>query len=306
MVRLIRLARLHFLLAGLALFILGASWAILLGAPFSPLRLLLGYLVFFPAHLSVSYSNDYFDVAADRHSTPGLFSGGSGILVNHPELRKPAKWIALALIGCSLAMGILFAVIYSAQLWFLGYVLVGNLLGWFYSAPPLRLAYRGLGELATTIIAGLLAPGMGYLVARGYLDRQWWLLALPLPLYGLAFILSVEIPDEEADRLGGKRTAVVRWGRRFAFTAIGVLYFLATCYFFSMAWLCSRTDPLDWNVPGLLSLLPLGAGIVGACTRPTQKQPATRMANAILITLMVFVVLMDGYLIGLAAHWLKP
>lgn len=306
MPKLIRLARLHFLLAGLALFTLGASWAVLWGAPFSPLRLLLGYLVFFPAHLSISYSNDYFDVAADRHGAPGLFSGGSGILVNHPELRRPAKWIALALIGCSLAMGILFAIIYSAPPWFLGYVVAGNLLGWFYSAPPLRLAYRGLGELATTLGAGLLTPGMGHLVARGYLDRQWWLLALPLPLYGLAFILSVEIPDAEADLLGGKRTAVVRWGRRVAFTTIGVSYFLATCYFFGLAWLRSRTDPLNWHVPGLLSLLPLGAGIVGACIRPTRRQPATRMANTILIVLMLFVVLMDVYLIGLATRWIRP
>lgn len=306
MVRLLRLARPHFLLAGLALFTLGASWAILLGTPFSPLRLLLGYLVFFPAHLSVSYSNDYFDVAADRHGTPGLFSGGSGILVNHPELRRPAKWIALMLMGCSLTMGVLFALIYSAPLWFLGYVLVGNLLGWFYSAPPLQFAYRGLGELATTIGAGLLVPGMGYLVTRGHLDRGWWLLALPLPLYGLAFILSVEIPDEEADRLSGKRTAIVRRGRRFGFTAIGVLYALATVYFFGLAWLCPQVAPLNWGVPGLLSLLPLGAGIVGAWIRPTRQQPATRMANTLLIALMLFVVLMDVYLIGLATRWIKP
>jgi 1,4-dihydroxy-2-naphthoate octaprenyltransferase len=293
-----RLARPHFLLAGLALFVFGASWAILLGAPFSLPRLLLGYLVFLPAHLSVSFSNDYFDVEVDRHATPALFSGGSGVLVNHPELRRPARWIALALILCSLAMGVLFAAVYPVPLWFLGYVLIGNLLGWFYSAPPLRLAYRGLGELSTAVTAGLLAPGMGYLVARGYLDRGWLPFVLPLTLYGLAFILSVEIPDEEADRLGDKRTAIVRKGRRFGFTAIGALFFLATAYFFAVAWLRSRPYPLDFRVLGLLSLLPLGAGAVGALKRPVQRQPATRMANGILIVLTVFFVLTDGYLIA--------
>jgi 1,4-dihydroxy-2-naphthoate octaprenyltransferase len=302
MAKLMRLARPHFLLAGLALFVFGASWAILLGAPFSLPRLLLGYLILLAAHLSVSYSNDYFDVEVDRHGSPALFSGGSGVLVDHPELRRPARWIALALIGCSLAMGVLFLAAYSVPPWFLGYVLIGNLLGWFYSAPPSRLAYRGLGELATAVTAGLLAPGMGYLVTRGYLDREWLPFALPLMLYGLAFILSVEIPDEEADRLGSKRTAIVRKGRRFGFTAIGVLLFLATGYFFCFAWLRSRPYPLDFRVPGALSLLPLGAGVVGALKRPAQRQPATRMVNAILIILTVFFVLTDGYLICLAAR----
>jgi 1,4-dihydroxy-2-naphthoate octaprenyltransferase len=302
MAKLMRLARPHFLIAGLVLFVFGASWAILLGAPFSLPRLLLGYLVVLPAHLSVSYSNDYFDVEVDRFSVPTLFSGGSGVLVDHPELRKPARWIAVALILCSLVLGVLFLATYAYPFWFLGYVLVGNLLGWFYSAPPLRLAYRGLGELSTAVTAGLLVPGMGYLVMRGYLNREGLLFAIPLMLYGLAFILTVEIPDEEGDRLGNKRTVVARKGRGFGFTMTGVLFFLATAYFFCLPWLCSRPYPLDFRLLGFLSLLPLGAGVVGVLKRPGQRQPATRIVNGILVTLAGFLVLADGYLVYLAAR----
>ena len=79
----------------------------------------------------------------------------------------------------------------------------GNLLGWFYAAPPFRLAYRGLGELSTAISAGILIPGMGYLAQRGALDSLGLLFAIPLMLYGLGFILAVEIPDESPDRIGG-------------------------------------------------------------------------------------------------------
>jgi 1,4-dihydroxy-2-naphthoate octaprenyltransferase len=39
---------------------------------------------------------------------------------------------------------------------------MGNLVGWFYSAPPLRLAYRGLGEFSTAATVGFLVPAMGY------------------------------------------------------------------------------------------------------------------------------------------------
>ena len=84
MIKLLQIARPQFLISGLALFVFGASWAILLGAPFSLSRILLGYLVLIPAHLSISYSNDYFDVEVDKYDKPTLFSGGSGILVNHP------------------------------------------------------------------------------------------------------------------------------------------------------------------------------------------------------------------------------
>jgi 1,4-dihydroxy-2-naphthoate octaprenyltransferase len=159
MTKLLRVARPQFLMAGLALFVFGVCWAILLGAPFSLPRMLLGYLVLLPAHLSISYSNDFFDVDVDRHGKPTFFSGGSGVLVDHPELRNPAKWFAIALILCSLAFGILFQIVYSTPIWFSGLVLLGNLLGWFYSAPPLRLAYRGLGELAMILSIGLLIPG---------------------------------------------------------------------------------------------------------------------------------------------------
>jgi 1,4-dihydroxy-2-naphthoate octaprenyltransferase len=140
MTKLILLARPTFLMAGLALFVFGALWAVLLGSPFSLPRMLLGYLILLPAHLSVSYSNDYFDVEVDKFGIPTLFSGGSGILVKYPELRRPAKWIAVGLIVCSLVLGIVFLVIHSYSIWFLGYVLAGNLLGWFYAAPPQRFA----------------------------------------------------------------------------------------------------------------------------------------------------------------------
>ncbi len=300
MIKLLRAARPQFLIAGLFLFVFGASWAILLGAPFSPSRMLLGYLVLLPAHLSISYSNDYFDVEVDQHGKPTFFSGGSGILVEHPGLRNPAKWIAIVLILCSLALGVLFQIAYSYPIWFLGLVLMGNLLGWFYSAPPLRLAYRGFGELAMIFSIGLLIPGLGYLVTSGHVDQDGFLFIVPLMLYGLAFILSVEIPDMEADRLGNKRNWVARKGRGFGFTVIGASLLLATLFFLCFPWLTSRIYPLDFRFLGILSILPLGAGLFGWIKRPLEKNLATRVVYGIMFALVAFCILADGYLVFLA------
>jgi 1,4-dihydroxy-2-naphthoate octaprenyltransferase len=297
MTQLIRLARPQFLIFGLALFVFGVAWAVFLGTPFILSRTLFGYLVLLPAHLSVSYSNDYFDVDVDRYNRHTFISGGSGILVDHPELRKPAKKIAIVLILFSLTLGIVFQIVYSVSIWFLGFVLLGSLLGWFYSAPPLRLAYRGLGELSMILSIGLLIPGFGYFVTSGQIDQDGTIFILPLMLYGLAFILAVEIPDMESDRLGNKRTWIARKGRVFGFRLIATSLLLATLFFFCLSWLTSRSYPLDFRFLGILSLLPLGAGCIGLLKRPINKRSATRVVNGIMIALSVYCILVDGYLI---------
>jgi hypothetical protein len=75
MIKLLHSARPRFLISGIALFVFGASWLILLGWHFSLLRILFGYLVLMPAHLSISYSNDYFDVEVNNYDKPALFLG---------------------------------------------------------------------------------------------------------------------------------------------------------------------------------------------------------------------------------------
>ena len=279
MTRLLRIARPQFLICGLALFVFGAAWALLLGAPFLLSRILLGYLALLPAHLSVSYSNDYFDVDVDKYDTPTFFSGGSGVLVDHPGLRKPAQLTAIALVLCSLALGIVFQIVYSFTIWFSGFVVLGNLLGWFYSAPPLRLAYRGFGELSMMFSSGLLIPGFGYLVTNGQMNQDGLLFVVPLMLYGLAFILTVEIPDMEVDRLGDKRTWVARKGRGFGFTVITVSFLLATLFFLCFPLLASRIYSLDFRFLGILSLMPLGAGCIGMLTSITAQGCTCELAQ---------------------------
>lgn len=300
MIKLLQIARPQFLISGLALFVFGASWAILLGAPFSLSRILFAYFVLMPAHLSISYSNDYFDVEADKYDKPTLFSGGSGILVKHPGLRKPALWIAVSLILISLILGIAFQIIYSFPIWFLGFVVLGNLLGWSYTAPPLKLVYRGLGELSMIFSIGLLIPVFGYLVTSGRINQDGFLFSLPLMLYGLAFILTVELPDMESDRLGRKMTWVAQNGRGFGVTVIVASFLLATLFFFLFPLLSARTYPLDFHFLGVLSLLPLGAGCIGLLKKPSEKQSATGVVNMIMITLAVFLILVDGYVVSRA------
>ena len=305
MVKLLKIARLQFLIVGLSLFVLGALVAIIIGTSFSLGRLLVGYLVILPAQLSVHFSNDYFDFAYDRPGGPTLISGGGGVLLEHPELREPVKWIAIGLILFSIAMGIFFMRTYAFPFWIMGFVALGNLAGWCYSAPPFRLSHRGLGELCYTFAAGFLVPAMGYLTIRGALDTGGIFFLVPLTLYGLVSILSVEIPDMEDDRLGNKRTWVAVRGRGFGFMVIGWLLLAVTGYFFFFHRFYPRQLPLDFRIVGYLSLLPLLPGLLGMIMKPAEKQPAAKIATWIVITLAAFSIFVDGYLLYLASRLFK-
>ena len=86
-------------------------------------------------------------------------------------------------------------------------------IGYGYSAPPLRLMTRGLGEFAAALTVALLTPLAGYGVAAGGLGASVLWLSLPLLATSLAFMIVVALPDYEVDDPTGKRNWVVRLGR---------------------------------------------------------------------------------------------
>ncbi len=292
----LKLGRVHMVVAGFVLFTLGTLFAVYSGAPFDTRRFLLGYLVLLPAHLAMHYSNDYFDAEVDRFGQPTRFTGGSGVLASAPQLRPAAKRLSVTLMLCSLALTVLFIVTFSFPAWLFGYALLGNLLGWFYAAPPLRLAYRGLGEISTTFTIGLLIPGLGYIITMGSLGPSFWFLALPMLCYGLAFIFTVQIPDMEADRLGGKHTMVSRIGRRAGFIWAGVAYTAATVCFLFLSLLVPGWGQI-FLVLAFLSLIPSAAGLLGLNRRPEDRRAAIPLVNAMLTGLVGFVVLADVYMV---------
>lgn len=299
LISLIPLMRPHFIIAGLILYIFGVLYAVLTGADFSFPRALLGYLVLLPAHLSVHFSNDYFDVGVDHPGSTTLFTGGSGVLVKHPELRPVARMIALGLMPCSLVLGLVFMFIYDYSPWFMLFVLAGNLIGWFYSAPPVRLVSRGLGELALTSTVGFLVPGMGYLATKGRFDAASLLFLLPSIFFGFVFTFNVEIPDIEDDRRGNKRTWVSLKGSNFGFIGAGLMAVMVTLYFLAVHWTGAGGFPLDFRIPAIISLLPASIGLYGLVKRPVERKAALRIVNSMLTSIPAFFLILDIYLVYL-------
>jgi 1,4-dihydroxy-2-naphthoate octaprenyltransferase len=296
-VAILKLGRFPFVIGGLLLFTFGYLLAVHAGADADLTRFLLGYAVLFCAHLSVSYSNDLYDQEADRHTTPTPISGGSKVLVERPDLIPVARVIAVGLIVASIALGVLFAIAYEMHPAFLGLVILGNMLGFFYTAPPVMLAYRGLGETSTMVTIGLLVPAMGYFVASGGLDLAFWAMVPALLLYGMVFILIVQLPDMEGDARAGKPSIIVRRGRAFGYRTAAMAAFLASLYFVVLGLVAPDATAVDLDAAFLASLVPLGLTAGGALRGDTTFEGAARSATATMGSLFAFNILFNAYML---------
>ena len=207
----VKLGRPQFLVGGFVLYGLGGALAVASGAAFDGRAFAWGQLVVTATQLMTHYANDYFDLEADRaNRTPTRWSGGSRILPDGalgPAVALRASRLLLVVAGG--------AALVTARRGGLGPLLLAVVmigLAWGYSAPPLRLCARGLGELTTALVVTLLVPLFAYDLQAGALAAPIFLAAaLPCALQ-FAMLLAIEFPDAAGDAAVGKRTLVVRLG----------------------------------------------------------------------------------------------
>ncbi len=293
----LRLARFHFLIPGFMLYLMGYLLALLGGVEYDSAKFILGYLIFGTAHLSVSFSNDYFDRHSDRNSFKTAFSGGSKVLVEHPELESLALKLAVLLLCSSIIANVFFTIVYGYTFWFFIFGLLGGLVGWFYTAPPLKLAYRGLGELSTILAVGFLMPGMGYFVASGTISPLFQAFILPLSCYGLFFITTVELPDVESDTIGQKKNLLVKWGRT-AGKAISVAATLTGTISIVALLLLERTiEIIDLRPFIMFSILPLMASISGLLLNTKNRRHLVRQTIINMASIILFLFFIDASLL---------
>lgn len=296
-----KLGRFHFPLAGLSVFSMGALLALLAGAKFYLDRFLLSYFIILMVQLAASYSNNYFDADVDRYNEPATFSGGTRILLTDRALSNFTKWLAAFLMAFSLILSIVFVVVFSFPALFVVLVISGDLLAWYYTAPPIRLSYRGLGEIAVMLAVGLLLPGMGYFVLEKGFAVPFWKFVLPALLYALALIINIEIPDMEGDHIGKKNTLVVLRGRSFGFSLTLLLPLLATVYFFISSRVSHLPCTIDYWLIAVFSLLPLGSAILSffktSGGKATNKSLIMKATVGNIFSLILFVLILDGYFV---------
>ncbi|MHC4498934.1 MAG: 1,4-dihydroxy-2-naphthoate octaprenyltransferase [Planctomycetota bacterium] len=165
-------------------------------------------------HSGANMANDYFDHIsgndwANRNPTP--FSGGSRYIQRGILSPKAILLAALLALTTGSIIGLII-VLLTQSLFILILGLVGLLGAFFYTAPPIRLGYRCIGELVIALLFGLFPIYGSYYLQTGMIDIVPLLPALIVGILIFLVILVNEFPDVAADAAVDKKTLVVLFG----------------------------------------------------------------------------------------------
>ncbi len=225
-----RAIRLPFFTATLAPIVFGTVFAYYWEHRFNGWRFLLVIIGTLLVQGGLNLANDYFDNLSgnDELTKPTPVSGGSRVI--QEGLLKPETMILVSIIcflGATL-IGLYLNFTLKGN-FILIFGIIGMILAFFYSAPPLKIGYRsGLGELSCAIGIGPIIILGAYYVQTQNFSLPALLVSLPLGiLIGLVLLIN-EFPDYEADQQVHKNTLVVTCGpQKAAFIIVG---FLAIAY----------------------------------------------------------------------------
>ncbi|WP_438482837.1 1,4-dihydroxy-2-naphthoate polyprenyltransferase [Oleiharenicola lentus] len=180
------------------------------GANYGTACICLGFALL--VQIGTNYANDYFDFVkgADTAARVG-----------------PRRAVVAGLItpkAMCIAMMVVFAVAFAVGLLLVrtgGWVLlpigvISILCGIAYTGGPYPLGYNGLGDLFVFIFFGLVAVSTTFYVQTGSVTADAIVCAAAIGLLAANIIVPNNYRDMETDAAAGKRTLVVRFGRKFA------------------------------------------------------------------------------------------
>ena len=214
---------------------------------FNPLSLVYTIFGIIFAHISINIFNDYFDYidGTDENNYEYFqqVSGGSrSIELGLISLRKTKLYAIIMLLVSFVFAALVLSQSNVNNIYGIFIVsLLGLILGYFYTARPLRLvSRRGLGELSIFLTFGpLLTIGVGFAI----FDGDFWVSEyfLDCLLMGLIFgllttniLLINQFPDMNGDIKTGKNNLVVTFGKknsRWIYAIILGLSFISSFYF---------------------------------------------------------------------------
>ncbi len=292
----INAARLPFLTATAIAVLLGTAIAWKDGFLNLPLFLLTlaGVACF---HIGTNVINDYFDFGSNADNvnlTPTPFSGGSRVIQRGLLAPSSVRNLALLFYVTGAAIGLILVAVRGAGVLALG--TAGFLLGFLYTAPPFRLAHRGLGEIAVGLGFGPVIVVGTYFVQAGRWSAEAVYASLPVALLITAVLYINEFPDKHWDAKTGKRTLIVRLPTPAAIN--GYLLMVLAAYAIIVIGVIARVMPVA-TLLGLLTI-PMARNAFNTLRRhhayPYRLIPAN--ATTIFVHLLTGLLLFAGYVIG--------
>ncbi|MCP4261491.1 MAG: 1,4-dihydroxy-2-naphthoate octaprenyltransferase [Planctomycetes bacterium] len=279
----IQASRPNFLAASAAPVLVGSTLAYAITGSFNFGLFILAMLAIMLLHAGANMANDYFDHLSgndwkNNNVTP--FSGGSRSIQD--GILSPKTELLAALVALAAGSGIgLIIVLMTKSIFILILGIIGLLGGFFYTAPPIKLGYRCVGEIFIALLFGLLPVFGSYYLQTGKID------ILPLFPAGIVavliflIILINEFPDLPADSAVNKITLIVRFGVPASVWIYRIA--LISGFIFAAAMLIYRSMFLA----GLLYLLtlPLAVLAIKSANKEDLVKPGLFRANQLTILL---------------------
>jgi 1,4-dihydroxy-2-naphthoate octaprenyltransferase len=277
---------------------LGAVVAWWSGYPFNWSLLVLILVGMMFANIGTNFTNDYFDYRSgvDKLDEGRIYKKGSEVLYENPLAESgsvdgyalyffsPRTILISALASMAVTAAIGLYLVLQVDWRILPMGLVGILMGYFYTAPPVKFGYRGWGDLICFLGSGPFPVIGTFLLFSGQITWTAVLAGIVAGLWVDAILYIGNVPDAEADRSVGKRTLSTILGRRAVRT-------LAPLYYGVALGLVTVSVILGlFPVWALLSLLTLPIVLrVLLITRKHYDQ-IPKFAPAILMTVQVFAI----------------
>ncbi|MBD3384085.1 prenyltransferase [candidate division KSB1 bacterium] len=223
----IKMIRAPFLSSIYAPLIAGTLIAVIASGQFYILNFFLILVIGTGLHIATNVYNDIYDTlqGTDKVNVHrNEFSGGSGVLLDQPQLISTLYLIARSSLVIAFIATVVLTFLIDRELWPLFWTLyvVSAFLSKYYTAAPVKLAYRGFGEIFVWFAFGPMAILIASLGQNlGFHPYVLSVMALT-GLSTLSILLIGQLIDLDADRRGGKFGIAVRHGTRFT----GWFYFI--------------------------------------------------------------------------------
>lgn len=278
---LVRMTRPGFLAITVVACLLGIATADVCGHPPHPWMALATVVLAAMAHAVGNVLNDVHDAlsGADAANSQGIFpfTGGTRLIQEGAVTVQQTRDLARALLLVLMPAGVLLAVLSSPAVLWIG--ALGLFLAWAYSAPPLSLMSRGMGELTVAVVWSLVVIGADA-VQRGSVFIVPVLTSLSLGVLAANILLINGVPDARADAMVGKATLAVLAGPRGAVTLYIVLALLAHGWLAWGVWHFLQPERAIW---GLLSV---PFSVAAAVLLWQRAETPNRLRPAMVLTIM--------------------
>lgn len=173
--------------------------------------------------IGTNFANDYFDF---RHGadTPERVGPRRAVATGLVAPRT-MLFAAISVLAIAFVVGLQLAFSAGWQLLPLGIVCLVCAVA--YTGGPYPLGYNGLGDLFVFVFFGLVAVSVTFFVQTGAIVAGVWAAAAAIGLLAANILVVNNYRDVATDARAGKRTLVVRFGRKFAVWQYGLSHVVA-------------------------------------------------------------------------------